>query len=627
MPDSGLPPAEVLADLALIAALGLGAQWVAWKTRLPSILLLLGAGLFAGPVLGLLDPERLFGDLLHPLVSLAVAVILYDGGLSLDLRELRTSARAILRLCTVGVAVTWVLATALGQWVGGLTFPVALVLGAILTVTGPTVIGPLLRQVRPKGQVEPVARWEGIVADLIGATLAALALHGLIDGLTAGTSAWMTIRSAVVGLLQTITVGAVFGGLGAAVLAIPIARHWIPDALQNPISLGVVLVVFVGADQLAHESGLVAVTLMGFILANQHKTSVHHIVEFKENLTILLISALFVVLAAAFDFDDLVNVGWGGLAFVLLTILVVRPAAVWASTAGTGLSRNERVFLAALAPRGIVAAAVSALFGLRLEQAGIEGAEVLAPLAFLVIIITVTVYGLAAGPLARRLGLSDPDAKGVLIAGAGHFSTAFANALQRAGVPVVLVDTNRAAVAAARLEGLRSFRRSILEADVVENLPMGGIGKLLAMTPNDEVNALACVHFASTFGRANVYQLAQSGERGSTELRGGLRGRLLFGRTATAGALDARVRRGATIKATQLSPSFALDDLRERHGKDTLLLGRLVQGKRLDLYADEREPEAAAGDVLFSLVEPSPTQPVSNGGADSGAFAGASQRA
>ncbi|MEZ6016086.1 MAG: sodium:proton antiporter [Planctomycetota bacterium] len=610
MPDVGLPPDQVLADLATVAALGLGAQWLAWRFRLPSILLLLGAGLLAGPVFGLLQPDHLFGHLLHPLVSLAVAVILYDGGLSLDLRELRNSARAIVRLCTVGVAVTWVLATALGIYVAGLTFPVALVLGAILTVTGPTVIGPLLRQVRPKGQVEPIARWEGIVADLIGATLAALALHGVLDAHTSNATTIETLQSALLGLTKTISVGALFGGLGAAVLAIPIARHWIPDALQNPISLAVVLVTFVGADQLAHESGLVAVTLMGFILANQHKTSVHHIVEFKENLTILLISGLFVILAATFDVDDLRAVGWGGLAFVLLTILVVRPVAVFVSTYGTGLARNERMFLAALAPRGIVAAAISALFGLRLEEAGIAGAEALAPMAFVVIIVTVAVYGLAAGPLARRLKLSDPDANGVLIAGAGLFSVAFAKALQRANIPVVLVDSNRAAVATARLEGLRSFRRSILEADVLEHLPMTGIGKLLAMTPNDEVNALACVHFAGTFGRANVYQMPPAQERSGAELRGDLRGRVLFRGVNSAGALDARVRRGAAIKATQLSSTFDLAAFKAQNGAGAVLLGRLIQGKRFELYSAERDAEAAPGDVLLSLVDPAPAEPV-----------------
>jgi len=596
-------PDQVLTQLALIAALGLGAQWVAWRFRLPSILLLLGAGLLAGPVLGLVTPDLLFGHLLLPLVSLAVAVILYDGGLSLELHELRNSAQAIVRLCTIGVLITWVLATTLGVYVAGLTLPVALVLGAILTVTGPTVIGPLLRQVRPKGQVEPIARWEGIVADLIGATLAALALRGVIDVHTADMTLGESLRSGALGLFKTLTIGGLFGALGAALLAVPIARHWIPDALQNPVSLAVVLVTFVSADHLAHESGLVAVTLMGFILANQRKTSIHHIVEFKENLTLLLISGLFVVLAATFDLDDLRGVGWGGLAFVLLTILVVRPLAVFAATHRVGLAANEQRFLAALAPRGIVAAAVSALFGLRLTEAGIPGAEALAPMAFVVIIITVAVYGLTAGPLARRLGLADPDANGVIIAGAGHFSVGLAKALQRAGVAVVLVDSNRAAVAAARLEGLKAFRRSILEADVLEHVPMTGIGKLLAMTPNDEVNALACVHFAASFGRANVYQSALAGERSSADLRSDLRGRVAFQGNPTLSSLDARKRRGATVKATPLTASYSLQAFKTQHGVRALLLAKLVQGRRLELFSADREAEASAGDVLLSLMD------------------------
>jgi hypothetical protein len=250
----------------------------------------------------------------------------------------------------------------------------------------------------------------------------------------------------------------------------------------------------------------------------------------------------------------------------------------------------------------------------------------LAPTAFAVIIVTVAVYGLAAAPLARRLGLSDPDANGVLIAGAGQFSTAFAKALQRHGVPVLLVDSNHAAVAAARLEGLRSFRRSILEADVLENLPMGGIGKLLAITPNDEVNALACVHFAATFGRVNVYQVALSSERSGSELRSDLRGRVLFRGSNTAGALDARVRRGGVVKATQLSSSFDLAALRAQHGEGTLILGRLIQGKRLELYTSDRDPEGGAGDMLLSLVEPTAAT-VAAPGAASAAGAASSPRA
>ena len=600
---SALPPDQVLLDLGTIAALGLGAQWVAWRWRLPSILLLLAVGLVAGPVLGLLDPDRLFGDLLQPFVSLAVAVILFEGGLSLELRELRTSARAIVRLCTVGVAVTWALATVLGVLVAGLTLPVALVLGAILTVTGPTVIGPLLRQVRPKGQVEAIARWEGIVADVIGATLAALTLHAVIDAETARSSALGMLQSAGLGLARTIVVGVVFGGLGAAILAVPIARHWIPDHLQSPISLAVVIVVYVGADQLAHESGLVAATMMGFLLANQTRASIHHIVEFKENLTTLLISALFVVLSANFDLAALRAVGWGGLVFVALTIVVVRPAAVFASTIGSNLASNERLFLAALAPRGIVAAAVSALFGLRLQEAGVPGAEVLAPAAFVMIMVTVTVYGLAAGPLARHLGLADAHANGVLIAGAGRFSITFASALKRLGVPVVLVDSNRASVAAARLEGLRAFRRSILAGDLFEHVPMAGIGKLMALTPNEEVNALACVHLAATFGRAEVFQVTASDPRTHTNLPSELRGRPLFRGTQSIGALDSEIARGAQIKATTLSPTFDLAAYLVQRGPSTLLLGRLVQGKRLELFTSERGPEAAAGDVVLSLVD------------------------
>ena len=595
------PPPDPLAALALIGAAGGTAQWMAWKLRLPSILLLLIAGILVGPVLGLLHPRQLFGGLLDPLVSLAVAVILYEGGLTLKMKELGANAAAILRLLTVGVLVTWVLATAAALYVDQLPWQTALVLGAILTVTGPTVIGPLLRQVRPRGPVEAIAKWEGIVVDVVGATLAVLVLHAVTEGSASG-DAIHSAQGAVVDLGKTILVGTFFGVLGAYMLVIPLRRHLIPDELENAISLAVVLMSFVGADLLAHESGLLAVTLMGFLLANRDDVSVHHIVEFKENLRVLLISTLFVVLAATINLGDLKATGWRGIAFLLILIVLVRPAAVLLSTIRTKLTKQERVFLACLAPRGIVAAAVSSLFGLRLQEAEVAGAELLAPIAFVVIIGTVTIYGLSAVPLARRLGLSDPDAQGTLIAGAGPFALELGRALMRLEVDVVHVDTNRTSISRARLDGLSAHYGSILSTELVESLPLGGTGRFIGLTPNDEVNALAAAHFASLYGRANVYQSA-SAEGGGDEVRRDLRGRVLFGEGLSVGSLDLRVRRGAYVKATQLTDEFDFESFLARYGDDAIPLAVHRSG-RLELFTIDRSPPAEAGDIVLSLVQP-----------------------
>ncbi|MFT6829997.1 MAG: NhaP-type Na+/H+ or K+/H+ antiporter [Planctomycetota bacterium] len=590
-----------LVALALIGAAGIGAQWSAWKLKLPSILLLLLAGIFVGPVLGWLQPRELFGEVLNPLVSLAVAVILYEGGLSLRLHELGAHGKPIIRLLTVGVVTTWILATTAALLIAKLPWETAMVLGAILTVTGPTVIGPLLRQIRPRGPVEPIAKWEGIVVDVVGATLAVLVLHVATEGIAEDGGAVHSATGAIIGLCKTAVVGTVFGVVGTYALAIPLRKHLIPDELENAVSLAIVLGIFVISDTLAHESGLLAVTLMGFLLANRKDVSVHHIIEFKENLRVLLISTLFIVLAATVDLEAIIATGWNGLLFTVALIVFVRPAAVLLSTLGTSLSTADRIFLSCMAPRGIVAAAVSSLFALRMQEANVPGAELMAPLAFLVILVTVAVYGLGAGPLARKLKLSDPDAQGTLIAGAGLFALEFGRALTKLDIDVVHVDTNRASIAEARLGGLPAFYGSILSSELEDSLPLGGTGRFVGLTPNDEVNALAAAHFAAIYERANVYQSA-SGARTDDDARKDLRGRVLFDKEWPLSRLDTAIRAGAVVKSTRLSEEFGLEEFRARYGEEALLLGLFEDGK-LELFTAGQTPKTMPEAMLLSLVK------------------------
>ena len=337
-----MDPETILFSLVLIAIVGVSAQWIAWRLHLPSILLLLVGGVLVGPVTGWLQPDLLFGELLHPLVSLAVAVILFEGGLTLEVRELRSVGQAVFRLATIGVAVTWALAAGGVHYLVGLDWPLALLFGAIMTVTGPTVIQPLLRHIQPKGHVGSVAKWEGILGDVIGATLAVLVFHAVVDGHTLGDGA---AAHTMIGLLKTLGIGFLMGLLGFLILALPLRRHWVPDALQSPLVLAVLLGIFALSNSMSHESGLLAVTLMGFCMANSRGTHIGHIVEFKETLRTLLLSSLFVVLAASLSLDDLRATSLGSVAFVAFLILVVRPIAVFASTYGSEISIKETLFL------------------------------------------------------------------------------------------------------------------------------------------------------------------------------------------------------------------------------------------------------------------------------------------
>ena len=499
-----------LVGLAVLLLLGIGSQWLAWRLRLPSILLLLLSGFLVGPIAKefnpehpLLDPDFVFGGLLFPVVSLSVAFILFEGGLTLRLSELKHSGSVLWRLLTIGTLVTWFLCAVAAHFILGAAWGLATLIGAVLVVTGPTVVGPLLRHVRPTQRVATILKWEGIAIDPIGAMLTVLIFEALLAGNTIGAPMTVTL-----GVLRTLFFGTVVGVAGAVFLIAVLQRFWIPDGLQNPVVIATVAGAFVLANHLQTESGLLSVTLMGLGMANQNLVSVRHIVEFKENLRVLLISGLFVLLAARLGLGEITRIGWEGVSFLLVLIFVVRPACAFLSSIGSKLSLQERLFLSWMAPRGIVAAAIATIFQLRLQEAKYPQAELLVPVTIVVIVGTVLVYGLTAMPVANYLKVARPAAQGVLIAGAHKWAREMAVLLRDNAVPVLLVDSNEANVEMARAEGLKAQHASILSEAFREEVEHGDYGKLLAMTSNDEVNSLACLQFIELFGRSEVYQLA-----------------------------------------------------------------------------------------------------------------------
>lgn len=610
--ESGfLTPALYLAG---VLACGTLAQWAAWKLRIPAIVLLLAVGFAAGRVAA---PEDFIDvDVLFPVVSFAVAVILFEGGMSLRFREVRETGGVVMRLVTVGIAITWV-GTALAAW-SLLEFSpgMAAICGALLTVSGPTVIVPLLRHVRPVRKMSSLIKWEGVVNDPIGAVLAALVFEAVVFG-----AAENPLEQSLEGLARTTVLGAALGGVSALAIIELFRRYLAPDYLQNTVVLTVVLVVFAISNYLQPESGLVTVTVLGVALANQRRVTLRHIVEFKENLRVMLIGALFIVLASRVPIggDELAGLGWSlgellwrGCAFLALIILVVRPLAAFAATLFSDLNWRERALLAWIHPRGIVAAAVSSLFALNL-MALVERGETSPALAaeggklvlatFWVIVGTVTVYGLTLSPLARWLGLSSQDPQGVLFAGASPVVREIANALKDEGFSTVLVDNNHANIAAARMEGLPVLFASIGSEYAREELDLAEIGRLLAMTPNDQVNALAAMEFTEHFGRASVYQLASpapSSER-QEQVSQHRRGRTLFAENVTYERLAARFAEGHRVKKTLLTSDFTLEDFRERYPA-AILLFLVEDNKTLRVMAADDELVPKAGQKLIALV-------------------------
>lgn len=601
---------DFLLYLALVPTLGFAAQWIAWRTSLPGILLLLLFGVLLGQLI--VQPSDLFeqltGDaaaepkLLFPIVSLAVAVIMFEGGLTLKLGELREAGSAAFRLCTAGAAITFVGAAVAAHYVLGFEWRLSWLLGAVLVVTGPTVIGPLLRQVRPSRRVSNTLKWEGIVIDPIGAILAVLVFDQLMVAEDASALHAMTM------LGKTILVGGGLGIAGGYALSIALRRFWVPDNLHGVAALSVGLMLFALSNHFAHESGLITVTIMGIWLTNQHNLDIEHIIEFKEHLRTLLIGCLFIVLGSRVNLDDIAAIGIPGVLFVLALILVVRPLSVFGSMIGSSLNFREQSFVAGLAPRGIVAAAVSSVFALELEHgthaANIPGADQLATVTFFVIVGTVAVYGVAANPLAKWLNLADEKSNGVLIAGADAWVRDFAAELKGAGLPILLVDTNYNKVAQAKIGGLNAVCANILNEHVREELDLAGIGQMMAMTQNDEVNSLAVRECRTMFDRAQLYQLSFDtanlhARRGLTK---NLMGRALFADDLTFSQMKDLHSVGARFKATTLSEEFTYEDYLERYQGGTNLLCVLDENNSLSVNTVGDPLAPVAGQTIISLV-------------------------
>ncbi|GAB5403006.1 MAG: sodium:proton antiporter [Aureliella sp.] len=603
--------------LVLVLTLGISAQWLAWRMKIPSILLLLVFGVCLGIWI---SPDEVLGELagtdssfapklLFPIVSLSVAVILFEGGLTLRWNQLGSSAGVVFRLIAVSSLLTWGLTAVLSHYLLGFSWQLAWLLGAILMVTGPTVVGPLLRQIRPNRSTSSILQWEGILIDPVGAVAAVLVFEVVVH------SGAMSPVDVIVVVLETLAIGLIAGCAAAALSVLALRKYWVPDFLHGVFFLVVALAAFWGSNWLREESGLVTVTILGICLANQRCVSVEHVLEFKEHLRVLLISCLFIVLGSRLQLSSLAEIGWLGIPFVLLLVFLIRPISVYLGTIGTGWAANERAFVGLVAPRGIVAASVASVFGLKLaslEQVADPGgtfakAELLVPVTFLTILGTVLVCGLGASPLARRLGLSDANPQGVLFAGASRWVREFALVLQSGGIRVAMIDTNYGNVTAARLEGLTAKCGNVLSEHVQEEQDLSGIGSFLACTPSDEVNTLATMEYMHLFSRAGVFQLparAKQHERWES-IPESRRGRTLFDADLSHKQLESMVEAGGVIKATPLTESFKMEQFREQHGDDAIVLALLSSDGKLQMRVASGGLDPAPGDSVLALIPPS----------------------
>ncbi|MEC6742169.1 sodium:proton antiporter [Pseudomonas qingdaonensis] len=593
---------EILLAFGGIGVAALGCQWLAWRLKLPAILFLLLSGIMAGPILGWLDPQEMFGPLLMPLVSLAVALILFEGSLTLHLSQWREIGTVVRRMVTLGALSTWVVISAATHWLLGFDWLLAILFGTLTLVTGPTVIVPMLRVVRPKAAVANILRWEGIVIDPIGALLAVV-VYSFIIASAAGDG----LSQSLLTFAGVILCGSAFGVAGGWLLGQVIRHQWLPEYLHNLASLAAVLGIFIASNQVMHESGLLAVTLMGMWLANMKGVDVRQILHFKENLSVLLISGLFILLAARLDLNALLGLGPAVLALLLVIQLIARPLNVALSTWGSQLNWRERALLAWIAPRGIVAAAVSAIFAIRLDEAGHAGALLLVPLTFAVIIGTVVLQSATARPLARLLKVAEPAPSGFLIVGANAPARALGTALQQLGSRVLLADSSWENIRAARMEGLPTYFGHPASQHADAHLDLVGLGHLLGLSPAGELNTLACTRFRHDFGHQRLFVLASGLERQRSDKHRASdehRGRLFGSQALTYVQLANLFNQGAELYTTHLTEAFGWADYQALHGdRATLLFARDASGW-VYVVGPDMALKPGPGWTLVALVQP-----------------------
>lgn len=508
--------------LILIAVLGITVQWVAWRFKIPAIILLTLTGLALGPGFGLFHPSEDLGHLLSPIIQIGVAVILFEGGLNLRLHEFKEAKSGVRRLVTVGVVISWLMGSLGAHYIGGLSWAVSLVFGAIVVVTGPTVIMPLLRQAKLRRSTSSLLKWEGIVNDPTGALIAVLAFGYFVHA-GSGSAVGQILTSVGITLLASAILGA---GL-AFFLAWAFRQNFVPEYLKAPIVLASALLAFAGANHFQEEAGLLAATIFGMVIGNLHLPSMDEMRRYKEYITIFLVSAVFILLTADLDPSLLKQLDWHSAALLAYILFIARPVTVLLSLLGTDVPFKERLFVAWIAPRGIVAAAVAGAFAPALLDKGYADAEQLVPLIFALIFITVVLHGLSMRFLARKLGLAAEDENGVLIIGASPWSINLAKILQSLDVKVSIADNSWHRLRKARLDGVPVHFGQILSESLEHSLEFNQISQLIAATDNDAYNALVCTRYGPELGRGNVYQLPAFSDQDPTGFSATIRGDIL----------------------------------------------------------------------------------------------------
>ncbi|ELB2768140.1 MULTISPECIES: cation:proton antiporter [Vibrio] len=584
--------------LSAVGVIGLGCQWLAWRLRLPAILFLLLAGLVVGPFMQWLNPDEILGNLLFPLVSLAVAVILFEGSLTLNFKEIRGVSGSVWSIVSIGAIISWAATSIATHYFLGFTWELAMLFGSLTVVTGPTVIVPLLRTVRPNSTLANILRWEGILIDPLGALFVVMVYEFIVSH-----SAINSVE--VFGTI--IAVGVMLGAASGYAVATIMRRSWLPEYLQPFAVLMVVLGVFSVSNHIESEAGLLTVTVMGMWLANAKNINIQQILHFKEHLTILLITGLFIFLAARISLDDFAALGSGALLLFVFMQLVSRPLSIFLSTFRSNLRLKDKLFLSWVAPRGIVAASISSLFAIKLTEYGIDEAILLVPMTFMVIIGTVVLQSATARPVALTLGVAEPAPRGFLLIGANRVAREIGQALSRYDRRVLMTDSNWEYISQVRMLGLDYYYGNPISSHADDNLNLIGIGQVVALTPDQHFNIMACMQFVDEFGEDKVHclQKVKTNSNGSEKhsVAQEYHGKLLMGGNVSYTQLASMLSRGAEVKHTKLSDNFTYQDYLAHHkGSSVVPLFHVEEKGKIQFCDDPEQFEPTTTSTVVSLI-------------------------
>jgi len=516
-----------MVELAGIIILGIIAQWVAWRIKLPAILPLILIGLLVGPISTLFTEEGekliepiwngtkgLFpGESLYYFVSLAISIILFEGGLTLKRSEIANVGPVITKLITIGTIVTFICAGIITHFIFDFSWQISFLFSALIIVTGPTVITPILRNIPLKKDVSTVLKWEGILIDPIGALVAVL----VFEFISVGEGQAYT-KTALIDFGKIILFGITFGLTFAHALAFVIKKNFIPRYLLNVVSLSAVLSAFVMSDIFAQESGLLSVVVMGMVMGNTNLPNLKELLYFKESLSVLLISILFILLAANINISDLELIyNWKTALLFAAIVFLIRPLGVFLSTQGSSLKLNEKLFISWVGPRGIVAAGIASLFGSKLLSRGEPGAEYITPLVFMIVLGTVLLNATTARFFAKIVGVFLRHSEGILIIGASKVSRLIANYLHKNDRHVVLIDNNQTNVDKAKKLGLEAMTADIYSDTLTDNIELNDMGYLMALTGNSDINEYVINKFKKQFGENGSFRLVSTDEMNDPE--------------------------------------------------------------------------------------------------------------